>query len=192
MVDTDALIMARLRDGEDEEEATAALVERYQHELVGYFYHQCWNQTLAEELAQTVFIKVYHARRRWKATAKVRTYLYRIAHNAWIDHLRRSKHHISLDAEMGRSGMRLVDALADETAPQRLDAEESQTIRERVREAVEKLPEGQRAVFVLANNQEMKYQEISEVLEIPVGTIKSRMHAAVRTLRRLLSDLVEA
>ncbi|MFW5751428.1 MAG: RNA polymerase sigma factor [Planctomycetota bacterium] len=192
MVDTDALIMARLRDGEDEEEAAAALVERYQRELVGYFYHQCWNQTLAEELAQTVFIKIYRARRRWKATAKVRTYLYRIAHNAWIDHLRRSKNHVSLDAEMGGSGLRLVDAIAGDAAPDRPDAEESQTIRDRVREAVEKLPEGQRAVFVLANNQEMKYQEISDVLDIPVGTIKSRMHAAVRTLRRLLADLVEA
>ena len=52
--------------------------------------------------------------------------------------------------------------------------------------AVSKLPEEQRLVFVLSENQGMKYAEISEVLEIPVGTVKSRMHAAVRRLRELL------
>ncbi|NRA37543.1 MAG: sigma-70 family RNA polymerase sigma factor, partial [Planctomycetes bacterium] len=57
--------------------------------------------------------------------------------------------------------------------------------------AVEALPEGQRAVFVLANNQGMKYQEISEVLGIPEGTVKSRMHNAVRHLRQSLKDLVD-
>ncbi len=192
MVDTDFSIMERLRD--DHEDAATALVERYQDELVGFFYHHCWNQTLAEELAQTVFIKVYSARKRWQATASVRTYIYRIAHNAWVDHLRRQRNHVSLDKAMGASGLRLIDTLADEPQPSPLDddSQDRATVRNRVQEAVDTLPEGQREVFMLANNHDLKYQDISEVLDIPVGTVKSRMHAAVRTLRGLLADLVES
>lgn len=192
MVDTDFSIMERLRD--DHEDAATALVERYQDELVGFFYHHCWNQTLAEELAQTVFIKVYIARKRWQATASVRTYLYRIAHNAWVDHLRRQRNHVSLDKAMGSSGLRLVDTLADDSERPHIDegSSERATVRSRVQEAVDTLPEGQREVFMLANNHDLKYQDIGEVLDIPVGTVKSRMHAAVRTLRGLLADLVES
>ena len=66
-----------------------------------------------------------------------------------------------------------------------------ETIRSRIQESLDGLPEGQREVFVLANNHGMKYQEISEVLGIPEGTVKSRMHNAVRMLRDDLQDLVE-
>ena len=186
--DSDTRIMERIRDGEID--AIEELVTRYQNELVGYFYHQCWNQGTAEELAQTVFIKVFRARERYQATAKVRTYLYRIAHNAWIDHLRRLKKHVSLDAEVGSRGLRLVDTIQSAFDPE--GEQREYRIRARIQEAVAELPEGQRSVFVLANNQGMKYQEISEVLDIPEGTVKSRMHAAVRNLRKKLADLVES
>jgi RNA polymerase sigma-70 factor, ECF subfamily len=184
---TDTQIMESVRDGDGE--AIAVLVERFQRELVGFFYHHCWNQTVAEELAQTVFIKVYRARERYQATASFRTYLYRVAHNAWIDHLRRHKPLLSLDATVGSGDAALGDLL-----PSHIDTDKEQRanrIRDRIQSAVQELPEGQRDVFVMANNQELKYEEISRVLDIPVGTVKSRMHAAVRHLRTLLADLVE-
>src|SRR6478609_3817149 len=110
MADDDVRIMERMRD--DDREAVVELVGRYQNELVGFFYHQCWDQLIAEELAQDVFVNVYRSRARYQPTAKVRTYLYRIAHNLWIDHIRRHKHHqVSLDAEVGGSALRLVDVL---------------------------------------------------------------------------------
>lgn len=188
MSDSDTAIMERLRDGDDD--AIAELVERYQNELVGFFYHHCWDQATAEDLAQTVFIKVYRARARYRATAKVRTYLYRIAHNAWIDHVRRRKPTISLDADHGHDGFRLADVLAaDDIDPER--ASRANVVRERIRAAVAELSEGQREVFVLANSHDMKYAEIGKVLGIPEGTVKSRMHAAVRALRGKLEDLIE-
>lgn len=184
---SDTQVMERLRDGDDD--ALAVLVERYQHELVGFFYHHCWDQLVSEELAQTVFIKLFRARSRYRPTAKLRTYLYRIAHNAWIDHLRRQRKHLSLDAEIGGEGLRVIDTLASDFDPER--AGRDAVIRHRIQVAVENLPAGQRDVFVLANNQGLKYHDISAVLGIPEGTIKSRMHAAVRTLRRHLADLLE-
>lgn len=185
----DIRIMERIRD--DDREAVVELVERYQNELVGFFYHQCWDQLLAEELAQDVFVNVYRSRHRWQATAKLRTWLYRIAHNLWIDHVRRSRHAgVSLDAEMGGGALRLVDVLPARAEPD-ADREDGERVKTRIQQAVAALPAGQRDVFVLANNHGMKYQEIGDVLGIPEGTVKSRMHAAVRFLRDELQDLVE-
>lgn len=182
--------MERIRD--DDRQAVVELVDRYQHELVGFFYHQCWDQLLAEELAQDVFVNVYRARHRWQATAKLRTWLYRIAHNLWIDHIRRQRHgNVSLDAQVGGASLRLVDVLAAPAAVDP-DAAGGEAVTARIQQAVSALPAGQRDVFVLANNQGMKYQEIAEVLGIPEGTVKSRMHSAVRTLRDELQDLIDA
>jgi RNA polymerase sigma-70 factor, ECF subfamily len=189
MADDDVRIMERIRD--DDRDAVVELVQRYQNELVGFFYHQCWDQLVAEELAQDVFVNVYRSRARYQHTAKVRTYLYRIAHNLWIDHIRRRKHHqISLDAEAGESALRLVDVLKApvEIAP---DAAAEDRVRLRIQDAVASLPTGQREVFVMANNHGLKYQEIAEILGIPEGTVKSRMHSAVHYLRDELQDLVE-
>jgi len=187
----DIRIMERIRDGD--QEAVILLVERFQHELVGFFYHLCWDQLVAEELAHDVFVNVYRSRSRYQATAKVRTYLYRIAHNLWIDHLRRQRRHLSLDAELGEQSLRLVNTLK---APTTLDEDErgarNLVIRTRVQEALANLPEGQREVFVLANNHAMKYQDIATTLSIPEGTVKSRMHNAVRALRAELTDLIDA
>lgn len=186
-VDPDVALMERIRD--DDQEAVILLVGRYQSELTGFFFHLSWDQLVAEELAQDVFVNVYRSRARYTATARVRTYLYRIAHNLWIDHLRRTRRHLSLDAEFGEDGPRLSDTMS---APEVHDhAGRDHQIRERVQQALELLPAGQREVFVLANNHGMKYQDISAVLGIPEGTVKSRMHNAVRALRDELADLVD-
>ncbi len=189
MSDSDQIIMERIRDGD--QQAVADLVRRFQHELLGFFYHQCWDQLVAEELAQDVFVNVYRSRARYQPTAKVRTYLYRIAHNLWIDHIRRQKHHMSIDAEMGERSLKLADILKAPGSPDPEEETRDNEIRTRLQESLEGLPEGQREVFVLANNHGMKYQDIAEVLGIPEGTVKSRMHNAVRALRDDLQDLIE-
>ncbi len=186
-VDPDVEVMERIRN--DDQEAVITLVGRYQSELTGFFFHLSWDQLVAEELAQDVFVNVYRARARYTPTARVRTFLYRIAHNLWIDHLRRTRRHLSLDAEFGEDGPRLSDTLP---APEIRDhSGRDGQIRERVQQALELLPAGQREVFVMANNHGMKYQEIAGILGIPEGTVKSRMHNAVRALRDELADLVE-
>lgn len=186
--DTD--LMERLRDGDLD--AMSELVAMYQSEIVGYFYHHCWDQTEAEDLAQNVFIKVFKARERYEVKARVRTYLYRIAHNVWVDYLRRKKPQVSLDAEIGEDGACLKDLLADRPPAVEIGEEHRSLIRRRVEQALERLPPGQQDVFILANNHTMKYAEISRILGIPEGTVKSRMHGAVRLLRILLQDLVES
>jgi RNA polymerase sigma-70 factor, ECF subfamily len=192
MPDSDIRIMERIRD--DDREAFVELVKRYQHELVGFFFHLCWDQLQAEEMAQDVFVNLYHARHRYQATAKLRTYVYRIAHNRWIDQLRRQRTHahISLNAEVGTSALRLMDVIKAQPESAADGAGRDHQLRGRIQQAVDNLPEGQREVFVLAYNQNMKYQDIGSVLGIPEGTVKSRMHNAVRFLRDELQDLLES
>ena len=182
----DLQVMERIRQGD--EAAMVSLVRRFQNELIGFFYNQAWDHTVAEELAQDTFVNCFRARERWQPTARVRTYLYRIAHNLWIDHLRRQRKVVSLDQEDG-DGHRMHDELA---APRQAEADtdKGSEIRERVREALERLGPGHRDVFLMANNQGLRYQEIAQVLGIPEGTVKSRMHHAVRQLRHELADLM--
>lgn len=98
----DLALMTRVRDGD--REAVIGIVDRFQHELIGFFYRLSWDQLAAEELAQDVFVRLYHAREHWQPTARLRTWIYRIAHNLWIDHLRRKRSLVSLDAEqIGRA-----------------------------------------------------------------------------------------
>ena len=187
--DPDVAIMTRVREGS--QAAVDDLVARFQHELVGFFYHLAWDQGIAEELAQDVFVNIWRSRDRWVPTAKVRTWMYRIAHNLWIDHVRRHKRHLSLDAELdGEGSLNLADVLPA-AAVHQPDVERDHTIRDRVQQALTDLPEGQREVFVMANDLGMRYQEIGAILGIPEGTVKSRMHHAVRALREDLADLVE-
>jgi RNA polymerase sigma-70 factor, ECF subfamily len=186
-VDPDVAVMERIKA--DDQEAVVELVGKYQSEFIGFFFHLCWDQLIAEELTQDVFVNVYRSRARYVATARVRTYLYRIAHNLWIDHLRRKRRHLSLDAGDDEDGSRFGDSFA---APAIHDgAARDVRIRDRVQQALDLLPAGQREVFVLANNHEMKYHDIAGVLGIPEGTVKSRMHNAVRALRDELVDLLE-
>jgi RNA polymerase sigma-70 factor, ECF subfamily len=170
--------------------ALDALVLRFQDELVGYFYNLRHDQTLAEECAQDVLVAIFRARARWQPTAKVRTWLYRIAHNRWIDQCRRRPHALSLDAERGDDGWRLGESVPA-TASVSPDPERDARIRERVQVALGSLAPAQREVFVLAHVQQLRYQEIASILSIPEGTVKSRMHHAVRHLRAALSDLAE-
>ena len=194
MIDGDVTLLERLRDHDEQHElddALGQLVERYQHELVGFFYHHIWDQSTAEDLAQTVFIKLFQARKRYQVQAKVRTYIYRIAHNVWIDHLRRKRPTISLDQQRGPTGRPLSDSLAAKQADV-IEQDEQEFLRQHIQDAVDQLSDGHREVFVMANNQGLAYPDISDILGIPVGTVKSRMYHAVRQLREALKDVVDA
>jgi RNA polymerase sigma-70 factor (ECF subfamily) len=117
--------------------------------------------------------------------------MYRIARNLWIDRYRSKKAappETSLDTPVGREGGKTM-RLGDGIAASGRDPAEKAGARELVAEmkrAVDRLPEDQRLVFVMGHLQGMPYAQVSEILEIPEGTVKSRMHAAVRRLRGLL------
>ena len=146
-----------------------------------------------DDLAQEVFLRVYRARKRYVAGAKFSTWLYTIATNQAIDAQRRNKRHksVSLDRNTRPEGSDDVRTLMDllesrEPTPEsRLDAAHS---RDWVREAVDALPDGLREAVNLVYYQGLKYREAADILDIPVGTVKSRLHAAILKLNAAWMD----
>lgn len=188
----DAELMLRFGAGDDE--AFRTLVQRHEGALLQFFHRRCFDRALAEDLAQETFLRIIRHRGSWRPDAKFTTYLYRIAENLWIDRWRSRKaqpRETSLEDGIPGSGSDGDDGLtlgsasaAPGSSPAELSADRE--LAAKIRRAVERLPEEQRAVFTMAEVKGMKYQDIAEVLEVPVGTVKSRMHAATTKLRTLL------
>ncbi len=187
MADVETELMLRVAQGDDA--AFADLVGRVLPRLLGYFRRLGADRTFAEDCAQEVFVKVYRARANYVARARFTTYLFHVARNYWIDVYRHRKSQplpLSADQvrEPGEGGSLLAElAESSEVPDQGARAAEAGGA---LVGAIERLPAEQREVFVLAQVEGLKYHDISQILQIPVGTVKSRMHAAVRGLRATL------
>lgn len=163
--------------------AFAELVHRYERELYSYLRRYLGDATTAEDAFQATFLQVHLNCHRFESGRAVRPWLYTIATNQAIDVQRRNRRHrmVSLDrrqAHNDEDAGALVDLLVSkETDPS--DALESGERREWIRTAVAALPESLRMAVVLVYYQGMMYREAADVLNVPVGTVKSRMHMAV-------------
>ena len=171
--------------------AFTALVERHQRPLVNYFYRMSWDRQAAEDGAQEVFLRLFKHLGNYEPQAKFTTFLYRIARNLWIDRVRAGKVRgtsISLEAPTFGDERTLGERIAgDSVTP--VETLSRQETEEALRRAIDRLPEEQKAVVILSEIEGLKYQEIGEILEVPVGTIKSRMHAAMEKLKDYLTGI---
>ncbi len=185
MTRTDIELMLAVRGGE--KAAFEELLRRHHRPLVRYFYRLVWNADTAEDCAQEVFCRLYIARERYEPRARFETYLYRIATHHWIDLCRRRRHAIrtvSMDAATP-DGATLGETLpgAEPTPDSHAKRREDEN---RLRGAIDRLPAKHRAILTLSESEGLSHQEIAAVLGIPVGTVKSRLHAALQKLRHLL------
>lgn len=185
---SDAELMRRFGEGDDE--AFRRLVDRHERALLGFFWRRCLDRALAEDCVQEVFLRLVRHRGSWRPDAKFTTYLYRIAENHWIDRWRSKKSapQVASLEGLAEDSDRTADAAF--AAPGAPPSERAASIElgEKIRRAVLRLTEEQRAVFALAETRGMRYEDIGRVLGIPVGTVKSRMHAAATRLRELLAE----
>jgi RNA polymerase sigma-70 factor (ECF subfamily) len=173
-------------------DAFTELYEAHLKGLLNFFFRLCWDRSLAEDFSQEVLLRIYKSGKNWEPNAKFTTYLYRVARNYWIDHCRllsTQKENVSLQQRVGgdESTSSLIDRLPDDIRPPEHDLDRRE-LYEAIMRALEQLPEEQRMVFVLSEIEELKYQEISEIMEIPLGTVKSRMHTAIAKLQEILGD----
>jgi len=186
---TDEALLSRYRD----EGRTAdfdALVHRYERELYRYLVRYTGDAALAEDVFQNTFLQVHLKRGLYEDGRPVRPWLYSIATHQAVDALRKVGRHptISLDMRTGSGGESDPGALIDllvgngETPLVELQGEER---KEWVRTAIEKLPEALRQTLILAYFEDLKYREIADIQKIPVGTVKSRLHAALAKLQEM-------
>ncbi len=188
MSPNDAELMERFGAGDDE--AFRLLVERHQKGLLNFFWRRCFDRDLARDCVQEVFLRLVRHRGRWQPRAKFTTYMYRIAENHWIDRYRSRKAappQVSLQTAVTAEGGELGSVVPGRSSEPGEAASDRELAR-KIQAAVEQLTEEQRSVFVLAETKGLKYAQIGEVLGIPVGTVKSRMHAATQKLRKLLEE----
>jgi RNA polymerase sigma-70 factor, ECF subfamily len=181
-------LMARVRA--DDPEAFRLLVQRHQQWLTRLLYHLFWSREEAEDGAQEVLLRVWLSRREYQPRAAFRTYLFAVARNYWHNRstrVLRRQPGVSLQEEFGPEAQALIERLADRSpTPEQQLLERYEVFR--IRRAVDELPEKQRLVFILSHYGQMRYAEIAGLLEIPPGTVKSRMSAAVEALRRKLTS----
>ncbi len=186
--------MGSARYSQEELSAFEALVVRYARHVYNIAYRMAGNDADAKDLAQEAFMRVFRALRSIDPSANLDSWLYRIVTNLFIDLLRRRpKVRVeSLDAPVAMfKGGEVVREVADPSADTEGTVVDAQLDAE-VQRALMTLPHDLRAVVVLSDIEGYAYEEIAMMLSIPVGTVKSRLHRARRTLQAALRHLAPA
>ena len=184
---SDEMLLERYRSGGDRS-AFTELVKRYERELYSYLRRYLCDAALAEDAFQMTFLQVHLKCDHFDGERKFRPWLYTIATNQAIDAQRRNKRHRGISLDRPRSTANNSDdlnALVDLLVSRERDpAMNFDSARQGhwVRGAVEALPEPFRAALTLVYYQGLKYREAADVLGVPVGTVKSRIHSAILKL----------
>ena len=185
----DRALVARTQDGN--RDAFCALVERYQERVLNLVYRRLNDRDLAYDVAQEVFFKAYRALARFKGDSAFYTWLFRITINETISARRKQMRHDrtgSLD-QTNSDGEKLSEP-ADTTFDPEAEAErlDDQAL---VQRAIAGLDEDLAQVILLRDIDGRSYQEISAVLQIPLGSVKSRIHRGRQHLKESLSKVIE-
>jgi RNA polymerase sigma-70 factor (ECF subfamily) len=179
-VPEDSALMLRYRDGDVA--AFEVLYRRHNDSLFRYLLSLCHHRDTAEDVFQDAWGKIIKARENYRPTAKFTTFLYRVAHNCFIDHIRRSRRHTQI-----------ADVDPDKQ-PDPGDLPEMQTerslARSRLVEALKRLPDEQRDVFLLREEAGLNLDQIASVTGTNRETTKSRLRYAINKLRAAIDEPV--
>jgi RNA polymerase sigma-70 factor (ECF subfamily) len=186
---SDEELMLRYRDGD--KAAFETLYERYEKPLFDFIYRMVMNDSDTENLFQETFHRVVRSRKKYQARAQFKTWLFQIAMNLCRDRMRRMRHrsHLSLDsplASQGDGSLELQELISD-PATDVAKSVEAAELESLVKGAVASLPEDEHLVVILKEYEGLKFSEISEILNCPVGTLKSVNHRAQERLRKILA-----
>ena len=162
------------------------LVRRYQRPISAYVYRMVGNYESALDLTQEIFIKVYNSLNRYRAEFKFSTWIYKIAHNAAVDHLRRTATR-EQPLVVGPEG----DSFDLPLESARLSPEQESERKERrgeIEAVVRALPANYRELIILRHSQDLSYEEIVDVTGLPLGTVKNRLFRAREMMRQQFVD----
>lgn len=185
---TDQTLIQRCLGGETE--AFGLLVERYQHRLYRALVHVCGSREQADDIAQDAFLHAFEKLSTFRGQSQFYSWLFRIAYNASVSARRKHRRETgSVDALREAHGVEPIDG-RDSTDPwYSVQLTDRQRL---VHAALAELPEDYRAALVLKEMDDLKYEEIAVVLDIPLGTVRSRIHRARLELRAKLQGVLRA
>jgi RNA polymerase sigma-70 factor (ECF subfamily) len=191
LADPDTRLMIRVRD--EEPAAFSELVAKYQHRLVAVLCHLVGDQGEAEDLAQEVFLRIFRARKKYRARAKFSTWLFTIANNLALNALRNKQRKPVVPLKVhdsGPLGPRPQEHLIADTGERPSQEMQKQELAAIVRKALEGLNERQRAAVLLNKFEEMNYAEIAQVMRLSTKAVKSLLNRARAKLREALADYI--
>lgn len=171
----------RGREGDFEE-----LVRRYQRQITGYLFRMLGDYDASLDVAQEVFIKVYNSLSKFSSEYKFSTWLYRIAHNAAVDHLRRNSVSTQSIETENADGTYQLQLESPSPTPEQ-DRERSEW-RTEIDKVVRRLPSAYRELILLRHANDLSYDEIAEVTGLPLGTVKNRLFRAREMMRSLFIE----
>jgi len=174
----DSALMLRYKDGDTA--AFETLYRRHNDALYRYLLRLCRHRATAEDIFQDVWGKIIKARANYRPTAKFTTFMYRVAHNCFIDHIRRNKRHANnteLEAEQYADTSEQPDTIAERSLA-----------KERLVVALNELPEEQRDAFLLHEEAGLNIDQIASVTGSNRETAKSRLRYAVNKLRAAIEE----
>jgi RNA polymerase sigma factor (sigma-70 family) len=174
----DEKLMLQVREGQVQ--MLAILFERHHVRLFNFFLRLTADRPLSEDLTQELFLRILKYRHTYRGESKFGTWMYQIARNLHIDHLRSSHPEMPID-----------DLYEEKPSPQPCPAQKAETQQEAdlLARALERLPLRKREVLLLSRFQNLKYQEIASLLECSVENVKVQVHRSLKELRRYYLDL---
>ena len=184
--DPDIQLMLRFKDGD--QQAFRLLFDKYKKQVINYCYRYCGHPSVAEELAQETFLRVYKAATRYRPKARFSTWLYKIATNVCLNEIRSPVYRERIEsmdqALEGHEPSREAAMEADQSMPDvLLEAHQDQFL---IRQAMLRLPEAQRAALLLRATEGFSYQEIGRQLNRSENHVKTLIHRGRQKLRKIL------
>ncbi|MCP4712260.1 MAG: RNA polymerase sigma factor [Planctomycetes bacterium] len=184
---SDEEAMVRVQEGNDSR-AFSMLHDRWQPKIVRFCRWQLGDGHRGEDVAQDVFMKLFARREQYRREGQFSSYIWRLAVNGCYDELRRKKRkpELSLSVTDDEGYSRESYLEADEPSVEAVFSEQEQS--HTIKQALQRLPEIYRSVIILRHYEGLKFREIAEVMDIPEGTVSSRMAEALNRLEELLKS----
>jgi RNA polymerase sigma-70 factor (ECF subfamily) len=188
---TDQEVIARAREGR--EAAYRELIGRYQRPVLSLIFRLVRDRELSEDLAQETFVKVLNALDRYDPNQKFSSWIFKIAHNTAIDQLRKKEvATLSLDGSphaesADEAEATIFTAVSGDETPEEYTA--SREIGSEIERALATLRPEYRTVIILAHVEGRPYEEVAEIMELPLGTVKTFIHRARNELKTKLTHL---
>ena len=190
---SDQDVVLRARAGQ--EAAYRELIRRYERPIFSLIYRMVRDRELAEDLAQETFIKALNALHSYRPEFKFSSWIFKIANNAAIDHLRRRElDTLSLEGSPNAETAEAIEATSlqiGDRAESPLDELEARELGGQIEQAIGRLRPEYRSCILLRHVEGRAYEEIAEILNLPLGTVKTYIHRARNELRQALSDTRE-
>ena len=190
--DTDPDVQLMLRFQQGDEDGFLKLFSKYQTRIIHFCFRFCGDETLAEDLAQDVFLRVYQGARRYQPTAKFLTWLYRIAVNVCLNETRKQKKKwLTRSMDQPDAAADPDDRLPEYADESSVSAEDKMTLRQRdakIAAALKQLPDEQRAAVLLRIYDDFSYREIADQMAVSEGKVKTLIFRGRQQMKEALKD----